>query len=613
MSRLRTIALVGALLATVVLGATGWLVVRALAGVTERQIAQHRAIAEDLFDELEGELSDLVEREERRSFLEYRNVYVPGNSTYGGTAGLVLSPLASPPQDPSIVGYFQLDQGGGCSTPAIPSDNERIAAASAGWSPSRELSALQDELQRILSRVGDWGGPPPGQELARDRADEVQPQPPADEPPAQAPQVQLKRGALKRGNRTSQAIQLNPLNAEQFNNYQEDVREQLWSNQAPARPGVSAPWAETVDGLISPMSGLAVGEHLVLHREVSIGSVEVRQGLVLDLQALADRLEGVVLDGSELRPHVILAWQDELVPPAAYTFFHRFAPPFGALSVTAALQPIPGATSREAVALGALAALVVGVIVVGGLGLFRAVRAEVELARRRTDFAAAVTHELKTPLTTIRMYAEMLRDGLVPGEERQQEYHDTIVTESERLSRLVGNVLELSRLERGSPSPHPEILEVDAILHGVQELVAPLLRGAGARLQLQLQPGLPSIEADADGLVQALVNLIDNAIKFSSSASDRRISLDAFEGEGGVVIRVRDRGPGVPRAQLRKIFEPFYRGERELTRRTRGTGIGLALVQGVITRAGGRVWAHNVSDGGLEVLLWLPPPGGGES
>lgn len=598
MSRLRTIAVVGVIGAAVVLLATGWLLLRAVAGVSERQATLHHAVAEDLFDELEGELSDLVAREERRSFLEYRNVYVPDNSTYGGTAGLVLSPLSEPPSDPSIVGYFQLDQQGGCSTPAIPLDNEVGAAVSAGWSPSRASREIGQALQQIVSRIEDWDNTAPA----------PAPIEPPPEPPREVAQVQLRRGALKRNNRTVQAFQMNPLNAEQFNNYQEDVREQLWSSQKAAPPSVSAPPA--VDGLISPMAGLVVGEHLVLHRQVSIGAVEVRQGLVLELEVLADRLEAVVLEGSELRPHVALAWAGEPIPPAPYTFPHRFAEPFEALAVTAALQPVPGATSREAWSLWALAALVVGVIVLGGLGLFRAVRAEVELAQRRTDFAAAVTHELKTPLTTIRMYAEMLRDGLVPGAQRQREYHDTIVTESERLSRLVGGVLQLSRLERGMPGPRPVRLGVDAIVHEVQELVAPLVQGSGAQLRVRLQPGLPPIEADADGLIQALANLVDNAIKFSAASQDRRITLWAEAQDGGVVIGVRDRGPGVPRAQLRRIFEPFYRGERELTRRTRGTGIGLALVQGVVTRAGGRVWARNVADGGLEVLLWLAAPVG---
>jgi signal transduction histidine kinase len=246
------------------------------------------------------------------------------------------------------------------------------------------------------------------------------------------------------------------------------------------------------------------------------------------------------------------------------------------------------------------------VVCLGGLYIARAVRAEVELAQRRSDFAAAVTHELKTPLTTIRMYGEMLRDGVVADPQRQREYHGTLVTEAERLSRLVGNVLELARIERGTAAGEAELLEPAAVVREAATLVGPLVEGAGAALEVTVSGELPPVRVERDALVQALSNLVDNAVKFSASATDRRVHLGARREADDVAFVVRDHGPGVPRGQLQQIFEPFFRGERELTRRTTGTGIGLALVAGLAQRSGGAVAARNHPQGGLEVTLILP-------
>jgi two-component system phosphate regulon sensor histidine kinase PhoR len=194
---------------------------------------------------------------------------------------------------------------------------------------------------------------------------------------------------------------------------------------------------------------------------------------------------------------------------------------------------------------------------------------------------------------------------MVPGEERRQQYYETITAESERLSRLIGNVLELSRLERGVRGVERVVGPVDEVLAQVVEILGPHARERGFALELRVQPGLPAVSMDRDALLQVLVNLVDNALKFAANAEDRRVVLEARAEGGRVVLAVRDRGPGVPQAQLRRIFQPFYRGERELTRRTKGTGIGLALVQGLVRRMDGEVEARNHPEGGLEVRVLL--------
>ena len=200
---------------------------------------------------------------------------------------------------------------------------------------------------------------------------------------------------------------------------------------------------------------------------------------------------------------------------------------------------------------------------------------------------------------------EFVRDGMVVDERARNRYHATITAEGERLGRLVDNVLELSRLEKGNRpmqvqigSPRPAVEEVLAML-------APHAAAQGFALDLEADTDLPAVRYDRDALVQVLVNLVDNSLKFARDAERRRIGI-ALRADGlGVRLTVRDHGPGVPEADLRRIFEPFYRGERELTRRTKGTGIGLTLARGLIARMGGALRAVNAEGGGLLVEIRL--------
>jgi signal transduction histidine kinase len=230
----------------------------------------------------------------------------------------------------------------------------------------------------------------------------------------------------------------------------------------------------------------------------------------------------------------------------------------------------------------------------------------VGFAERRSNFAAAVSHELKTPLTAIRMYAEMLRDGIAASEEKRREYADTITTESERLSRLINNVLEFSRLEQGTRQVELVTGGLGTVVEEAARILEPHAQQAGFELRVEVEPGLPQVRYDRDAVLQVVFNLVDNALKYACGARDRQVVLGCSAAEGGVLLSVRDRGPGVPARHLSRIFEAFYRGESELTRTTKGTGIGLALVHALAQRMGAAVTGRNASDGGFEVALRFP-------
>jgi signal transduction histidine kinase len=219
---------------------------------------------------------------------------------------------------------------------------------------------------------------------------------------------------------------------------------------------------------------------------------------------------------------------------------------------------------------------------------------------------SAVSHELKTPLTAVRMYGEMLRDGMVESTEQRQAYYETITLEAERLSRLINNVLELSQLERNTRQVNLSVGDVSQAVREAVSMLRPHAEREGFTLEVSAAPNLPAARFDRDALTQILFNLLDNALKYGSSAEERRISVRCEPSEaGGVRIAVADRGPGVAPEQLAAIFEPFYRGENELTRKKQGTGIGLALVRGLAERMRGKVEGRNLAPG-FEVRVELP-------
>ncbi|MFH1463457.1 MAG: HAMP domain-containing sensor histidine kinase [Pseudomonadota bacterium] len=589
---LRVGALIAAIALLVGLGVVG-LLAHSLHRAQVEERLRHQIVAERVFDELERELTDLTLREEGRSFLEYRYFYVPAGQL-PGLAGLERSPLAGLPRDPAVVGWFQQEPDGSLQSPMRPRAGEQQLARD-------NLENADDPA--LLAREAELLGLLAGATLAASAA----PAAPAREPPAEPSPVTSKvssmmntldRGIRSRSGREVQSVQSWQQSLATYQNEEVDVQ-QLLPVQAPALT------QERADVQLSPLAGQRLGAgHLVLSRSVRIGGETRHQGLVLELAALEEDLQERVLGGTELEPWVSLTW-DGPAPARRYAFTHRFAAPFQDLSATAALGRIPGQAPAGTGAVLVLSALLLALCGLGGVVLYRMVAVRLEYAARRGDFVAAVSHELKTPLTSIRMMAEILRDGMVPDEDRRQQYYQIITAEAERLSRLIGNVLTLARLERGTPLPERVVGDAGEVLRQAVEVLGPHARELGFTLEVWVAPDLPSARMDRDALLQVLVNLLDNALKFSAEAEIKRVVIEARPGSGGVLLRVRDHGPGVPPRQLRRIFEPFFRGERELTRRTRGTGIGLALVRGLVIRMGGRIQARNHPEGGLEVTVAL--------
>jgi signal transduction histidine kinase len=338
-----------------------------------------------------------------------------------------------------------------------------------------------------------------------------------------------------------------------------------------------------------------------------------RQGVAIDCRRLMRSLEEATLTGHAREGQLRVDWSlsETSLPKGQVesasderSYRRRFDEPFDALWATLHVSRLPGMSGSNYILGLSVLLLVVGSV--GLLAVHRMVGVTVGFAERRNNFVAAVTHELKTPLTAIRMYGEMLRDGIVPSDEKRQQYYETITTESERLTRLVDNVLELARLERGERPVSLTAGAVEPVLREVAEILGPHAEAMGFELIVEAEDHLPAAKFDRDALLQVVLNLTDNAVKYAREATDRRIVLSCEHRESGIAVSVRDHGPGVPARHLPHIFEPFYRGENELTRRAKGTGIGLALVKGLVDRMGGSVTGTNVQPVGFEARVQLP-------
>jgi signal transduction histidine kinase len=253
--------------------------------------------------------------------------------------------------------------------------------------------------------------------------------------------------------------------------------------------------------------------------------------------------------------------------------------PFTGLELIFNLSRLPAGPGGTVV--GWVAIIIMLVLCGGSWLMYRLGLRQIALVNQQQDFVSAVSHELKTPLTSIRMYGEMLKQGWV-DENKRKTYYDFIFDESERLTRLINNVLQLARLTRNDFDIHSKPVTIGELLDNVRSKISTQIERAGFTLNMHIGENAHAtlIKVDTDIFTQILINLVDNAIKFSAKAEIKSIDIEArVHSDGNAVFSVRDYGPGIPVNQMKKIFRLFYRSGSELTRETPGTGIGLALVR----------------------------------
>jgi signal transduction histidine kinase len=256
-----------------------------------------------------------------------------------------------------------------------------------------------------------------------------------------------------------------------------------------------------------------------------------------------------------------------------------------------------------------LAAL--SLLLAGGIALtYRNVTKEMALARLKSDFVSNVSHELRTPLSLIRLYAETLEMGRLTSPDKYQEYYRIIRKESERLTALINNILDFSRIEAGRKEYDFRETDMSELVHNTLDSYRYQLEQNGFQFEEKIDE-VPPMRVDREAMARSLLNLVNNALKYSQ---DRKyIAVNLYRDNGSVKLEVVDQGIGIPHQEQQKIFEKFYRVGDPLVHNTKGSGLGLSLVRHIVQAHGGEVSVDSAPGQGSKFTIVLPVKPGREN
>ncbi len=251
--------------------------------------------------------------------------------------------------------------------------------------------------------------------------------------------------------------------------------------------------------------------------------------------------------------------------------------------------------------------LMLAVLAIGLISIYHVTQSRMKLAAKRQDFVSAITHELKTPLTAIKMYAELLQSSWVANEEKKQKYYGQIASEADRLSRLIQNVLNLSKLDGNRWNVQLRMDKPKRVLDDFISTYSKNVEKQGFELTVSSDTDADNISLmiDRDAIMQILMNLVDNSLKFSKTADYKMINVELRIKDTDMYLAVRDYGPGIPPSEMKKVFQEFYRVENEMTRQTSGTGIGLSMVKKLCTLCNMTIEIENANPG-LRTKIHFP-------
>jgi signal transduction histidine kinase len=588
-----------------------------------------------------------VEIEENRPVDAYHHTEAPPAGQEGSQK---ISPLASLPVEPYIFAYLQNNPDGSFQTPLL-GDGQK--ASPGVQTIVQQLDAINRQFNRRKSTLPLVRPTPPVVKTAKKKI--ALPKEEEDKTSFAGKFLDLSRKRSsdeylgRKPQRTEEISAQQALNVERREDVMvrqnepmtgsgTDVRslEEPSHQERPAAPAATRPSpgesmvsAETnatppdadrptrFQVEVAPLQSVFINaERIFIFRRIVIDERIYRQGFILEvnpfLDYLADtyfatqpmsRFAQLRLEVTDMNHPATVVQTGAAVHQEKFALDRSFPAPFNFLYARLTSEKIPPAASRQTlnIMLGILAA-----VFLMGLGaIYRSAHAMVDLSERRARFVSSVTHELKTPLTNIRLYIEMLEQGIAKDTAREQDYLRVVSSESARLSRLINNVLELSRLEK--KQRHFDLRKASflEVLDEVRDVMGEKVHQEKFTLTMAPAEGLEFFY-DREVMVQILINLIENSIKFGRQSATRHISLGVEGQEDHVAVKVSDTGPGIPRHALKKVFDDFYRVENALTRTTGGTGIGLSLVKKFMQAMGGTVTAANNSGPGCTITLRLP-------
>jgi signal transduction histidine kinase len=625
---------------------------------------QHRGIAEELTQRIDSQLNEMIRVADSRSFADYSFLVVSGdpNAKFVQRSPLSAYPVAA--SLPSVLGHFQVDSEGAFSTPLLPAAGTKVADLGISDSEFAERQKLARELQAVLAdnrlvqspaiaglrrAVGKSAAAPESivEEEDKEKADTFRDYDQAvfDEL-SQRQNESAKVGAFA----LDEPLERTSEDAEQELPQQDGIADAIDSSpgRSKRREQIALPESvqpaeeELIANLAAPSSlristfeseidplefSLLDSGHFVLYRKVWRDGERYIQGFVVDQAAFLQDTIGSQFAGTALSgmANLNVAYESLMISGFSgrsagrysrsapefngeFLYRSRLSAPLDSLELIFRINHLPAGAGAGV--LGWVTLVLLLVFLGGFAAMYRVGLSQINLARQQQDFVASVSHELKTPLTSIRMYGEMLKEGWA-DEDKRQRYYEFIHDESERLSRLISNVLQLARISRNEPQFDMQPVAAAELMSNTESKISSQVERAGFELRFVQDESVndAKISIDEDCFMQIIINLVDNAIKFSKDATEKVVEVRSKRvANDQIVFSVRDFGPGVPRDQMKKIFELFYRSESELTRETVGTGIGLAIVYQLTTAMGGSVDLVNVDPGAEFRVTWPAMP-----
>ncbi len=607
-----------------------------------------------VYNQMQAQISDLLNIEDARSFRDYR--------FYSGKEGgqrSVLSDLADANFPKGWKGYFQMDPDGSFSTPYLPAAaahlknsadyNERLKKQEA---LEKATSAFRKEMKGAFANrslpektvsaapkaSASGAGPSPKsspniypnpitskQAASQFSSPGAEKAKMADASVEMAPQLARRQESadeesVKNFAKLPPMPSAAPLEAEGRKKEQKGAGVvgdnfamlEESSKQKPVMQASKPIQREPAVIWLDPFQAKVSDGALIFFRRVWVDQQMYLQGFVLETQNYFSGLMQSSFENSQLPSFAWVSWalskdaiaQYGRVESQQVLFGKEMAYPLNNVRWEIHGQAWPKLSTRFY-----LNILSGSLFIFSTLGLFwiyRSSAAQVRLSQKRQDFVAAISHELKTPLTSIRMYSEMLEDDWVGNEEKRKEYYKNIRRESERLSRLIENVLQMARLEKQSyqlslveQNPSEDVKE-----WGKQFQDLALREGFSFRLK-SADP-IPVIRYESEALKEVFLIFLENSIKFSRGSARKEIELEIKANAHQLEFIWKDSGPGVPERELSQIFGKFYRVENELTRKTKGTGIGLAIAKASVEAMGASIQARNLIEGGFKLILKFP-------
>jgi signal transduction histidine kinase len=551
--------------------------------------------------------------EDRRSYADYR--FIRSVPVFGGEE-ITMSELAEFPQRShyvGLVGHFQIDPSGNLSTPVLPDGVlEKIPMVD-----REKRVAIRNKISQILNSSGFPAiSPTLTAMLPSNGAEELD--------------STHKNDSRLIDQIYKQDLDISSVRKKKKNN---KPRVEQITETGDFAFGVESTKLDTTGLLISLIKTetthsmeaeidffqtIVDSNYIIFHRTVRRGMDVFIQGFIVDARAY---LTNLVRNEIEKYKGVTKGNQQD---PLVLTFIHknRSFVAFGernnittellSESLQAPLSDITFKMYTTQRAPGGefvwfIGLLMLTVLAVGLISLYHMTQSRVKLAAKRQDFVSAITHELKTPLTAIKMYAELLQNSWVASEEKKQKYYGQIASEADRLSRLIQNVLNLSKLDGNRWNVQLRMAKPKDVLDDFVSTYSRNVEKQGFELTVSSDTDADNISLmiDRDAIMQILMNLVDNSLKFSKNADYKMINVELRIKGTDMYLAVRDYGPGIPPSEMKKVFQEFYRVENEMTRQTSGTGIGLSMVKKLCTLCNMTIELENANPG-LRTKIHFP-------